>query len=128
MRAQFRSRRASTRSKTPCACFTLLLGEDLSEHGRTPRPTARRSTTRVRPKRHCQDQPYYHFLLAGENTNVRRGMHFDCGGVSDNDLWATVGQSVGLPMTEFGGYTNLNYNPGDLIQGPITKALLTTLG
>ena len=77
---------------------------------------------------HRTTVPYYHFMLAGQNTNVQRGWHFDCSQHSDNELWATLGQAVGLPMTEFGGYQYDTYRGDSLNTGPISKMLIETLG
>lgn len=77
---------------------------------------------------HKTTVPYYHFMLAGQNTNVQRGWHFDCSQHSDNELWVTLAQAVGLPMTEFGGYQGDTYRGASLNTGPISKMLIETLG
>lgn len=75
---------------------------------------------------HRVANPYYHFFLAGKNTNVRRGWHVDAGSNTDNDMWATVAQSVGVPFDSFGGYTAGGGRVADLNNGPIGQALVTT--
>ncbi len=77
---------------------------------------------------HRTTVPYYHFMLAGQNTNVRRGWHYECSDHSDNELWVTLAQAVGLPVTQFGGYQGANYQGASLNTGPISKMLIETLG
>ena len=77
---------------------------------------------------HLTTVPYYHFVLAGQNTNVKRGWHFECSDHSDNELWVTLAQAVGLPVTQFGGYQGDTYNGASLNTGPISKMLLSELG
>jgi len=77
---------------------------------------------------HGTRTPYYHFFLAGANTNVNRGMHFDCSEYSDNELFTTLAQSVGIPATQFGGFNAMQYRGETLNRGPISQALVQTLG
>ena len=72
--------------------------------------------------------PYYHFLLSGANTNVNRGWHFDCSDNSDNELFTTLAQAVGLPVTQFGGYQGTQFRGQMLNRGPISKVLKQMLG
>ena len=79
---------------------------------------------------HGTNTPYYRFFLAGKNTNINRGMHFDCSGHSDNEVFTTLAQGVNIPITQFGGYSGANFgnNGRTLNTGPISKALIQTLG
>lgn len=77
---------------------------------------------------HRTNVPYYHFMLAGSNTNVARGRHLECSEHSDNELWTTLAQAVGLPVTRFGGYQGDSYKGQQLNRGPISKILKETLG
>ena len=77
---------------------------------------------------HLTTSPYYHFMLSGQNTNVQRGWHFECSDHSDNELWVTLAQAVGLPVSQFGGYQGEEYQGGSLNSGPISKILVETLG
>jgi len=76
---------------------------------------------------HVTTQPYYNFILAGENTNVQRGMHLDCSGHTDNEMFTTLAQAAGIPITRFGGFRGNNYDGEELNRGPISKVLLKTL-
>ena len=77
---------------------------------------------------HRTNVPYYHFMLSGSNTNVARGRHLECSENSDNELWTTLAQAVGVPATRFGGYQGAVYKGESLNGGPISKLLNETLG
>ena len=77
---------------------------------------------------HNTTRPYYRIFLAGSNTNVVRGMHLDCDGHSDNEIFTTLAQGVNIPITRFGGYQGKKYKGSKLNRGPISKALIQTLG
>lgn len=66
---------------------------------------------------------YCHLLLAGSNTNLRGGFHYDCSGSTNNDLLTTIANGLTLPDTSFGGYNASGNRLDELNQGPITKML-----
>ncbi|MEO0815181.1 MAG: hypothetical protein AAFY60_20135, partial [Myxococcota bacterium] len=70
---------------------------------------------------------YAHFIVAGKNTNVKTGWHYDCSGATDCDVYTTLAQGAAVPLTTFGGYSG-NNRRAVLNNGPITKMLKTTLG
>lgn len=75
-----------------------------------------------------QRSNYAHLLIAGKNTNLRGGYHYDCADspdvtqATDNDLLTTIAQGLTLPITTFGGFNGMN-NVAVLNNGPITKML-----
>ncbi len=66
---------------------------------------------------------YCHLLLAGSNTNLRGGFHYDCSGSTNNDLLTTIAGGLTLPDTSFGGYDASGTRLEQLNHGPITKML-----
>lgn len=67
------------------------------------------------------DYPY--LVIAGKNTNLKGGFHYDCTGSTNNDLLTTVAQGVGLPDDNFGGYNKDGLLLDTLNNGPISKLL-----
>lgn len=66
--------------------------------------------------------PY--LIIAGNNTRLKGGMHYDCGSFSNNQLLATLAQGLTLPDTEFGGFKGNGDRVGGLVDGgPIEKML-----
>ena len=67
-------------------------------------------------------------LIAGKNTNLKGGMHYEVGNATNNQLLVTLAQGLGLPVTEFGGYEGKNKRVASLnAGGPISKMLRTSL-
>lgn len=69
-------------------------------------------------------------ILAGKNTNLQGGFHYDCSSDdhTNNDLLVTLAQGVNVPITEHGGYRPNGNRVAELNNGPISKLLKTTLG
>ena len=61
--------------------------------------------------------------LAGANTNLRTGRHYDIEGSTLNDVLTTMGQGTGVPLTNFGGYKASQDRVKNLNNGPIEKML-----
>jgi len=61
--------------------------------------------------------------IAGANTNLKGGMHYDCSGSTNNDLLTTLAQSVNVPVTDHGGYDQGGTRIAGLNNGPIGKML-----
>ena len=61
---------------------------------------------------------YCHLLLAGSNTNLRGGYHYDCAGSTNNDLLTTIASGLTLPDTSFGGYNAAGDRLDELNHGP----------
>lgn len=68
---------------------------------------------------------YPHMLIAGKNTGLVGGMHYDCRGRSNNDLLTTIAQGLSLPDEEFGGFRQED-RVASLNTGPIEKLLRET--
>ena len=66
---------------------------------------------------------YPYLLIAGKNTNLRGGFHYDCSGSTNNDLLTTVAQGLNLPDDRFGGYHSSGSDRQELNNGPITRML-----
>lgn len=69
-----------------------------------------------------RDYPY--LVIAGKNTNLKGGFHYDCGGSTNNDLLTTIAQGVGLPDDRFGGHNRHGEYLDTLNNGPISKMLV----
>ena len=67
------------------------------------------------------DYPY--LVIAGKNTNLRGGFHYDCSGSTNNDLLTTVAQGLNLPDDRFGGFLASGADRPQLNNGPITRML-----
>lgn len=71
---------------------------------------------------------YAHLIIAGKNSNLKGGWHYDCRDISGNDLLTTLGQGFTSPITRYGGYDAAGEYVGDPINGgPISKMLINTL-
>jgi len=74
-----------------------------------------------------QRNDYATAIIAGSNTNLRGGFHYDCSDSTNNDLLVTLAQGVNVPLTDHGGYRNNTTRVDSLNNGPISKLLKTTL-
>ena len=72
-----------------------------------------------------QNTNYATLILAGKNTNLIGGRHYDCGEFTNNELLTTLAQGVNVPITEFGGYHVRGHRVDSLNSGPISKMLKT---
>ncbi len=73
---------------------------------------------------HGTRQGYPQFIVAGRNANLNTGMHFDCTGHSNNELFVTLAQGLFAPTARFGGYNGSGvYRGAALNNGPIEKLL-----
>lgn len=66
---------------------------------------------------------YPYLLIAGKNTNLRGGFHYDCTGSTNNDLLTTIAQGLGLPDDRFGGHGTNGEYVDSLNNGPISRML-----
>lgn len=62
-------------------------------------------------------------IIAGKNTRLKGGMHYDCSGLTNNQLLATLAQGLTLPDTEVGGFDGTEKVPSLNAGGPIEKML-----
>ena len=61
-------------------------------------------------------------VIAGKNTNIVGGQHYDCNGKTTNDLLTTVAQGLYVPFDKYGGYGESGYvNASN--NGPFDKML-----
>ena len=74
-----------------------------------------------------QIEDFPHILLAGKNTNLNGGYHYNCTGSTNNDLLTTVAQGMHVPLTEFGGFDANKVKMPTVNNGPISKLLKTVL-
>lgn len=65
--------------------------------------------------------PY--LMIAGDNTNLKTGFHYDCAGRTNNDLMTTLAQGLHVPITEFGAHNQDQGKVAGLNNGPIGKLL-----
>lgn len=72
-----------------------------------------------------QKDNYAHLLIAGKNTNLKGGFHYDCAGSTNNDLLTTIAQGMGLPDDNFGGHNKDGVYLNALNNGPISKMLVS---
>lgn len=66
---------------------------------------------------------YPYFIIAGKNTNLQGGFHYDCSGSTNNDLLTTLAQGLTLPDDSFGGHDRNGDYQSSLNNGPISKML-----
>ena len=70
-------------------------------------------------------EDYPLLIIAGKNTNLVGGYHYDCSDNTNNDVLATLAQGATLSVDSFGGY----HTDGNLISsannGPIARMLKT---
>ena len=66
-------------------------------------------------------------LLAGKNTNLNGGYHYNCSESTNNDLLTTLAQGMGMPMQSFGGFNQNKTLVTALNNGPISKLLKNPL-
>jgi len=64
-----------------------------------------------------------HFIIAGKNTNLQGGFHYDCGNSTNNDLLTTLAQGLTLPIDNFGGHNRDGRFIDSLNNGPISRML-----
>lgn len=62
-------------------------------------------------------------ILAGKNTNLRPGMHYNIAGSTINDVLTTLGQGTGVPLQSLGGYKSNQSRVDSINNGPIEKML-----
>ena len=62
-------------------------------------------------------------ILAGKNTNLRPGFHYNVAGSTINDVLTTLGQGTGVPLESFGGYKENQSRVNKINNGPIEKML-----
>ncbi len=67
---------------------------------------------------------YPYLLIAGKNTNLKGGFHYDCTGSTNTDLLTTIAQGLNLPDERFGGYHNSGVDRDDLHNGAISRMLV----
>lgn len=48
-------------------------------------------------------------VIAGQNTNIIGGRHYDCDGKTNNDLLTTVAQGLYIPLERQGGFNDTGY-------------------
>lgn len=75
-----------------------------------------------------QRDDYALAMIAGRNTNLITGRHYDLGNDTNNDLLVTVAQGCNVPITDHGGYRANGNRENSLNNGPIGKMLKNTLG
>lgn len=68
------------------------------------------------------DYPY--LLIAGKNSQLRGGRHYQCSNQTNNDLLTTIAQGMMLPDDHFGGYDRNGKLTNSLHNGPISKMLI----
>jgi len=66
---------------------------------------------------------YPHFIIAGKNTNLQGGFHYDCDDSTNNDLLTTLAQGLTLPDDNFGGHGRDGNYISSLNNGPISRML-----
>lgn len=62
-------------------------------------------------------------VIAGKNTNLQGGFHYDCGDSTNNDLLTTLAQGMTLPDDNFGGHDRNGEYVTALNNGAIRKLL-----
>lgn len=66
---------------------------------------------------------YGHLLIAGKNTGLKGGYHYECSDRTHNDLLTTLARGVGAPIDSYGGYSRNGSISNSRNNGPITKML-----
>ncbi|MEL6183195.1 MAG: DUF1552 domain-containing protein [Myxococcota bacterium] len=66
---------------------------------------------------------YAYLLIAGRNTGLQGGRHYDVSQSTNNDLLTTIAQGLSLPDVQFGGHRMGNGPVAALNNGPIEKML-----
>ena len=74
-----------------------------------------------------QRSDYALAIIAGANTNLKGGFHYDCGDRTNNDLLVTIAQGLNVPITEHGGFQANGTRVASLNNGPISRMLKSTL-
>lgn len=72
-----------------------------------------------------QGSDYGLLLLAGKNTNLQGGFHYNLSGSTNNDLLTTIAQGLHSPIDNFGGYNRSGNRMNGLNNGPISRMLKT---
>lgn len=62
-------------------------------------------------------------IIAGKNSNLQGGFHYDCNNQTNNDLYTTLAQGMTMPDDNFGGHNRSGSYVSALNNGPITKML-----
>ncbi len=70
-----------------------------------------------------QKNNYPYLLIAGKNTKLNGGFHYDCSGSTNNDLLTTIAQGLSLPDESFGGHNKEGVYLSNLNNGPISRML-----
>ena len=71
------------------------------------------------------DDDYCQLLIAGKNTNLKGGYHYDLSGHSHNELLTTIAQGMGMPDDRFGGHNRNGVYVNNLSNGPISRMLIS---
>ena len=71
------------------------------------------------------DDNYCQLIIAGKNTNLRGGFHYDLTDFSNNQLLTTIAQGMGLSDDRFGGINRNGNFLNSIPNGPISKMLLS---
>lgn len=66
---------------------------------------------------------YGHLVIAGQNSGLKGGFHYDGSGSTNNDLLTTLARGLGLPDESFGGYDKSGALMAGINNGPIGKML-----
>jgi len=66
---------------------------------------------------------YANFYIAGKNTGLRGGRHYDLRGESNNDVWLTLAAGLGQPIGRHGGVRSNGQVVAGLNNGPIEAML-----
>ena len=62
-------------------------------------------------------------IIAGKNSNLQGGFHYNCSNNTNNDLYTTLAQGMTMPDDNFGGHNRAGSYVADLNNGPISKML-----
>lgn len=68
-------------------------------------------------------EDYALFVIAGKNTRLQGGYHYDLSTSTNNDLLTTLTQSVGMTNDNFGGHNSSGVYDSSLQNGAISKML-----
>lgn len=71
-------------------------------------------------------EDYPLLIIAGKNTNLIGGYHYDCAGQTNNDVLATLAQGATLSVDSYGGYHTNGNMLNNTNNGPITRMLKNT--
>ncbi len=66
-------------------------------------------------------------VIAGKNTNLKGGFHYDCSNRTNQDVMTTVAQGLTLPIDRFGGFNRQGQYSNSTNNGPIEAMLKQVL-